>query len=116
MLATTASLNVAERWREIGILGALGATPRRIALDVVLEGLLLGALSWCAALLAAVPITFALDAATGRTFIHSALDFYLSPRAAGAWLLLAQALGALGSLYPAWRASRLTVREVLAHA
>ncbi len=114
-LATTLSITVAERTREIGILGALGATPRLVARCVVLESLALGALSWCAAVAAAVPVTLALDAAAGEMFIRTPLDLYLSPRAAGGWLLLVLALSSLSSFYPAWRAARLPVREALAH-
>ncbi len=114
-LTSTLTLNVFERTREIGILSAIGATPRTIARDVVFEGMVMAVLSWCAALLVSIPITFALDAATGQMFIRSALDFYMSPLAATVWLLLVLILAALSSFYPARRSARLAVREAIAY-
>jgi putative ABC transport system permease protein len=114
-LTTTLSLNVVERTREIGILSAIGATPRTIARDVVFEGMVMAMLSWCAAIVAAIPITFGLDAATGKMFVRCPLDFYMSPIAAGAWLGLVLILAALSSFYPARRSARLAVREALAY-
>jgi putative ABC transport system permease protein len=114
-LTTTLSLNVVERTREIGILSAIGATPRTIARDVVFEGMVMAILSWCLAMIVAIPITFALEAATGQMFIRSPLDFYMSPIAAAAWLGLVLILAALSSFYPARRSARLAVREALAY-
>ncbi len=114
-LTTTLTLNVFERTREIGILSAIGATPRTIAGDVLFEGLVIAGLSWVAAVLVAIPITFALDAATGQMFIQSPLDFFLSPAAVAAWLLLVLVLAALSSFIPARRSARLAVREALAY-
>ena len=114
-LATTLSLNVVERTREIGILSAIGATPRTIARDVVFEGMVMAILSWGVAVAAAIPITFALDAATGRMFIRTPLDFFLSPIAIAAWLLLVLILAAMSSFFPARRSARMAVREALAY-
>ena len=114
-LATTLSLNVVERTREIGVLSAIGATPRTIARDVVFEGMVMAILSWGLAVIAAIPITVALDAATGQMFIRSPLDFYMSPAAIAGWLLLVLVLAALSSFYPARRSARLAVREALAY-
>jgi putative ABC transport system permease protein len=114
-LTSTLTLNVFERTREIGILSAIGATLRTIARYVVFEGTVMAVLSWCVAVMASVPITFALDAATGRMFIRSTLDFVLSPTALAVWLLLVLILAALSSFYPARRSARLAVREALAY-
>ena len=114
-LTSTLTLNVFERTREIGILSAIGATPGTIARDVVFEGMVMAVLSWCAALLVSIPITFALDAATGQMFIRSALEFYMSPFASAVWLLLVLILAALSSFYPARRSARLAVREAIAY-
>jgi putative ABC transport system permease protein len=65
--------------------------------------------------MASIPITFALDAATGQMFIRSALDFFMSPTAAAIWLLLVLILAALASFYPARRSARLAVREAIAY-
>lgn len=114
-LTSTLALNVIERTREFGILGAIGAAPRTIARFVVFEGLLMGVLSWVVAIAAAVPATMALDDVAGRLFIRTPLDFTMSPRAVVTWLALVVVLATLSSLYPAWRAARMTVREALAY-
>jgi putative ABC transport system permease protein len=114
-LTSTLLLNVFERTREIGVLRAIGAAPRVIAQNVVIEGVTIGVLSWFVALVATIPATLALDALTGKMFVNAPVDFVFSAEAAGAWLLLVVVLAALGSVYPAWRAARLTVREALAH-
>jgi putative ABC transport system permease protein len=114
-LTTTLTLNVIERTREIGILSAIGATPRTIARGVVIEGIVMAVLSWSVAVIVAIPITFALDAATGQMFIRSALDFFMSPAAIAGWLLLAVVLAAVSSFHPARRAARMAIREALAY-
>jgi putative ABC transport system permease protein len=114
-LTTTLTLNVIERTREIGILSAIGATPRTIARSVVVEGIVMAVLSWCVAVIVAIPITFALDAATGQMFVRSALDFFMSPAAVAGWLLLAVILAAISSFHPARRAARLAIKEALAY-
>jgi predicted lysophospholipase L1 biosynthesis ABC-type transport system permease subunit len=45
-LMTTMSLNVNERRREIGILRAIGASPRVIAMIIVGEGVVIATVSW----------------------------------------------------------------------
>jgi putative ABC transport system permease protein len=114
-LTSAMMLSVFERTRELGVLSAIGATPRTIARDVVAQGVVIAALSWCAAVALAIPLTFVVNTVSGRIFVKTALAFLMSPAAAAAWLALVLILGALASFYPAWRAARLTIREALAH-
>ncbi len=52
-LTGTMSLNVLERTREIGVMRAIGASDGSVFQIVVIEGLLIGLLSWlCGAVLA----------------------------------------------------------------
>jgi len=115
-VTSTLGLGVLERTRELGILGAIGATPGTIARSVVFEGVLTGVLSGCLAIVAAWPATLLLDRAAGRMFIRIPLDFVMSPGAVGAWLGMVVVLSVLSSFVPAWRAARLVVREALSHA
>lgn len=114
-LASTLTLNVVQRTREIGILGAIGATPSTIARHVWFEALVIGMLSWIAGMVLAAPISWALEVACGNIFFRTPLDFHVSPLAAAAWLVLVLVLASVSSFYPARRAARLTVREALAH-
>jgi putative ABC transport system permease protein len=115
-LTTTLLLSVLQRTREFGVMSAIGATPGALARHVWYEGMLVGGLSWAAACVLTLPLSAALEAACGNIFFKVPLDVYVSPRVAGLWLLLVVVLASLGSLYPAWRAARLSVREALSHA
>jgi putative ABC transport system permease protein len=114
-LMTTMSLNVLERRREMGVMRALGATPRTIWLMIVAEGVVIGVLGWAIAALLAWPIS----KAVGNSFVHvlfrSGLDFTFEPMGLLIWILVSIGLSAVASFLPAWRASRITVREALAY-
>jgi putative ABC transport system permease protein len=115
-LTSMLTLGVVQRTREIGILGAIGATPATIARHVWIEALLIGVLSWVAANVLSVPLSWALETTAGNIFLKTPLDFHLSPAAVGGWLALVLVLASISSFYPARRAARLTVREALSHA
>jgi putative ABC transport system permease protein len=114
-LMTTMSLNVFERRREMGVMRAMGATPRIVWLMVVAEGVVIGVLSWTIAALLAWPISKALGNLLVRLFIHGGLDFTFEAAGLLIWLLVSIGLSALASFLPAWKASRATVREALAY-
>jgi len=112
-LTSTLTLSVLQRTREIGVMSALGATPRTLATHVWIEGLFLGLLSWAAAVLLTIPVSWALDQACGRIFLKAPLDLQISPRALALWLALVLVLATFSSFQPAWRAARLRVSEAL---
>jgi len=114
-LMTTMSLNVFERRREMGVMRALGATPRIVWLLIVAEGIVIGVLSWAIAGLLAWPISKAIGDLLVRMLFRAGLDFTFEPLGLVIWLLVSIGLSALASFLPAWRASRVTVREALAY-
>jgi putative ABC transport system permease protein len=114
-LMTTMSLNVLERRREMGVMRAVGATPRIVWLMVVAEGVVIGLLSWTIAALLAWPISKALGNLLVGMVLHGGLDFTFEPLGLLIWLLVSIGVSALASFLPAWRASRATVREALAY-
>jgi putative ABC transport system permease protein len=114
-LMTTMSLNVLERRREMGVMRALGATPRIVWLMIVAEGVVIGLLSWAIAALLAWPVSKAIGDSFVQMLFHSGLDFTFEPVGLLIWLLVSIGLSALASFLPAWRASRITVREALAY-
>jgi putative ABC transport system permease protein len=71
---TTMSLNVLERRREMGVMRALGATPRIVWLMIVAEGVVIGVLSWTIAALLAWPSARRSGFLVQMMF-HSGLDF-----------------------------------------
>jgi putative ABC transport system permease protein len=115
-LAATMSLNVLERRREMGVLRAIGAPPRAVWFIVAAEAVVTSVMSWAIAALAAWPLSRALGDFMVRGVFGTALDFRFEPLGLAAWLSVSIFLGAGASLLPAWRASRMTVREALAYA
>ena len=114
-LMTTMSLNVLERRREMGLLRAIGATPRMVWLMIVTEGVVIGFLSWVIAALLAWPISKLVgDMFVGALF-QSGLDFTFAARGLVIWFVVSVVLSAVASFWPAWRAARVTVREALAY-
>ena len=111
---TTTSLNVLERRREMGVMRALGATPRIVWLMIVAEGVVIGILSWTIAALLAWPVSKAIGDSLVKVMFHSGLDFTFEPLGLVIWMLVSIGLSAVASFLPAWRASRVTVREALA--
>jgi putative ABC transport system permease protein len=114
-LMTTMSLNVFERRREMGVMRAVGATPRIMWLMIVAEGVVIGVLSWTIAALLAWPLSKVIGDLLVRVVVHGALDSTFEARGLLIWLLVSIGLSALASFLPAWKASRVTVREALAY-
>lgn len=114
-LMSSLTLSVVSRTRELGVLSAIGATPRIIAMQVVREGVRLAVLSWIFAIAVSMPATWLMDRATGTIFIKTPVEFLISPRGVFTWLALVVLLGAISSFYPAWRAKRIPVREALSY-
>ena len=114
-LMTTMSLNVFERRREMGVMRALGATPRIIWLMIVAEGVVIGVLSWTIAALLAWPISKAIGDFMVKVMFKSGLDFVFEPVGLLIWIAISIGLSAAASFLPAWKASRVTVREALAY-
>ena len=114
-LMGTLSINVLERTREIGVMRAIGATDRAVAGAFIAEGMAIGAISWLAGTLIALPLSGLLSYGVGMAILQAPLSYTFSAGGVALWLGLVLALSALASFLPARRAARLTVREVLAY-
>jgi putative ABC transport system permease protein len=114
-LAGTMSMNVLERTREIGIMRAIGATNKILLRMVIIEGLLIGILSWILGSLLAFPISKLLSDSISNAIFGSASNFGMTPTGFLIWLGAVVVLSALASAAPARSATRLTIREVLAY-
>jgi putative ABC transport system permease protein len=112
-LATTMSVAVLERQREIGVLRAIGARGRAILGMVQLEGLGLALLGWLLSLPLSVPVSVVLGQAFGR--IMFAVPTALTPDPGGAlrWLTLVTAVSVLACAWPAWQAMRMPAATAL---
>lgn len=114
-LASTMSINVMERTRELGVLRAIGASAASILKIIVSEGAIIGGLSWILALVISWPISQFVSTTFGLTFFEAPLRFAVSTPGMLLWLVISTGFAALASLYPAWSATQLTVRQVLAY-
>ncbi len=112
-LTSTLALGVVQRTRELGVLGAIGATPGTIARMVWTEALVLGAAGWVVAVVVSLPLSWLLESIVGTIFFRAPLVFQVSIEATAAWLGIALVLASIASLAPAQRAARLSVREAL---
>ena len=114
-LAGTMTMNVVERSREIGVMRAIGARDRAVLLVFLTEGLLIGFLAWLIGVISASrsprssPTPWASRSSSGRSRSRPALDGIVF------WLLAVAILAVVASFLPAFRATRLAVREVLAY-
>ena len=114
-LTGTMSLNVLERTREIGVMRAIGASDGSVFQIVVVEGLLIGLISWCFGALLAYPLGKLLSDAIGNITMKTAMDYAFSVNGMVGWLVIASVLAVIASLLPARNASRVSVRDVLAY-
>ena len=108
-------MNVMERTREIGVMRAIGATDSQVMSLVLVEGIMIGLMSWMIGFILAFPISSMMSYIINISvfgvpgeFTFTALGFIL-------WLGVVILLSILSSILPARRAARLTIREVLAY-
>ncbi|HUW22165.1 MAG TPA: ABC transporter permease [Candidatus Bathyarchaeia archaeon] len=114
-LAGTMSLNVLERIREIGIMRSIGASDGMIRTIILVEGVLIGFISWFLAIPLSFPISWAFGRAVGIAFMNQPLVFSYSWLGLLIWLILIVVISVLASWLPAQQAARMSVRETLAY-
>jgi putative ABC transport system permease protein len=114
-LAGTMSLNVIERVREIGIMRSIGASDVTVLQIFMVEGIVIGMISWILGASLAVPLGQALSTTMGQMLFSSPLTFDIPVDGMVVWLVLSLVLAAVASFFPAWRATRVTVRDVLSY-
>ena len=114
-LASTMSLSVLERTREIGVLRAIGAPHGAILMMVQVEGLVIALLSWLVAIPASLPMSYVLGKAFGRVMLEVPVSFV--PEAAGVvrWLAVVVGVSVVACAWPALRAMRVSVAASLAY-
>lgn len=114
-LMGTMSLNVLERTREIGVMRAIGASDVSVLQIFIVESILLGGMSWLLAASISLPVSKLLSDGVGNAFFRFPLFFDFSVVGLVSWLVISVVLASIASFLPAWNASRVTVRDVLAY-
>jgi ABC-type lipoprotein release transport system permease subunit len=109
-MMNTMVMSVFERTREIGVLRALGWRRRRVLWMILRESVALSLLGGVAGLVAGVVAGELLNAIPFMAgFVQARFSLGLFAQA----LITALALGVVGGIYPAWRATRLQPVEAL---
>ncbi|MBE2222150.1 MAG: ABC transporter permease [Anaerolineae bacterium] len=114
-LMGTMGMNVMERTREIGVMRAIGAVDGEIIKSVVVEGLMIGLISWVVAVVISYPISYALLNMISTAMVDASMPLLINWQGFILWLVLVIFLSAVASVVPARSAARLTIREVLAY-
>lgn len=114
-LTGTMGMNVLERTREIGIMRAIGAVDAEIMRMVIVEGMVIGLISWVLGLFLSIPITYGLSLIVSLAVFETPIEVVFTPLGYLIWLGLVILLSVLASVLPARNAARLTIREVLAY-
>ena len=72
-------------------------------------------MSWTLAALLARPNSRIDSNFLARMMVRSGVDFAFEPLGLLIWIVVSISLSAAASFFPAWKASRVTVREALAY-
>jgi putative ABC transport system permease protein len=114
-LMGTMSINVLERTREIGVMRTIGAMDHVIMQSVIVEGLVIGLITWALAIGLSFPISSLLLKIVGQAMMGSVLRLSFTPLGILIWLGVVIVLSVIASIMPARSAARLTINEVLAY-
>jgi putative ABC transport system permease protein len=114
-LMGTMSINVLERTREIGVMRTIGAVDVVVMQSVIIEGLVIGLITWALAIGLSYPISSALLTIIGKAMAGSTFSLTFTPLGIVIWLAVVIVLSIIASIMPARSAARLTINEVLAY-
>jgi putative ABC transport system permease protein len=114
-LSTTMSINIMERIREVGVLRAIGASNGSVRRIVLIEGMVIGLVSWLVGTGLSLLLSPIMSQQIGLALLKIPLTYQYSWGAAGLWFFALQVVAIVASLGPARGAVQLTVREVLAY-
>lgn len=114
-MASATSINIMERTREIGVLRAIGATPKQIYRLFISEGMIVSIASIFLGLLLAWPLSIAASGFFGNLMLGEGISLTLTFSFNGLWITLVATLvfGWLASRIPARKAINVSTREAL---
>ena len=121
-ISNTLVMTVIERTSEIGTVMALGSSRRSVIVMFVTEGLCMGLVGAGAGVLLGALLAFLISAigipmppSPGMDFSYVGRILLTSPLVIAS-AAIAFAAASLGSLYPAWKASRMPIVDALRHS
>jgi len=114
-MASATSINIMERTREIGVLRAIGATPKIIYNLFVAEGMIVSIISIILGLLLSWPLSIVASKFFGNLMLEVALHFSFSKIGFVITLIATLIFGWIASRIPAQRAVSVSTREALSY-
>ncbi|MBI5057772.1 MAG: ABC transporter permease [Nitrospirae bacterium] len=114
-MASATSINIMERTREIGVLRAIGATPRIIYNLFVAEGMIVSVISIFLGLLLSWPLSIVASRFFGNLMLEVELRSSFSKTGFVITLIATLVFGWLASRIPARNAVKVSTREALAY-
>lgn len=116
-MASAMSINVMERTREIGVLRAIGATPKQVIRLFVTEGFIVSALSVLVGLIIAQPLSSMASTFFGELILgeNTPLEYVFSQQGFAITLLVTLTFGYMASRIPAGKATKTSVRDAIAY-
>jgi putative ABC transport system permease protein len=94
---------------------AIGSSNGILMLMVIIEGYLIGIISWLIGSLLAFPISTLMSNAISQALFDASTAITYTPTGFVIWLIVVSILSIGASVLPARRAASLTIREVLAY-
>lgn len=114
-IISSMGMNLMERKREIGILRSMGATPHGIVKIVFMEGIIIGLLSYLAALGIAPLLGYFSGNVMAGIFLKTKMIFTFSIEGAVIWLIITVLFTSIAGIWPAMKATRLPVSEAVSY-
>ena len=114
-LMATMGINVLERRREIGVMRAIGASTASVLHIFMIEGMVIGLISWMGGLILSQPLSRLLSWRIGLALLKWPLSYVYDLRAPLLWFVVVLLISALASMIPARNAAGVRVRETLAY-
>ena len=114
-LTGTMSMNIMERTREIGIMRSIGASDRALIKMVLVEGTIIGWMSWGIGAVLSFPLSVMMSNAITQALFGAPSGLNFSIIGFVIWFVVVTVLSIFSSIIPARNATRLTIREVLAY-
>lgn len=114
-MASATGINIMERTREIGVLRAIGATPKIIYHLFVAEGMIVSVISIFLGLLLSWPLSIVASKFFGNLMLKVTLRFSFSKIGFVITIIATLIFGWIASRIPARRAIKVSAREALAY-
>lgn len=114
-LTSAVSSNIVERTREYGVMRAIGGTPGNILRNILGETIFTALISIISAMALSLPLSLLIGSMLGDMAFKTPLPLVFSFKGLIVWMVLILAGSILSGSWPAWRASKLTIRETLVY-